>query len=159
MKQLALGYAGTGGLAAVVDIGGFHVLARWLPDVVLTAALSFGAAAVVNYLLSSRWVWRQDWRHLGRALRFAGTACVGLSINAGMTLLMAQALHPTLAKAGGVALAFGANFLMNAWWVFGAGGLRSPSAGACGPAPGAPGRARHPAATAGPWPPGPSARE
>ncbi len=166
----ALAYAVTGGLAAVVDVGGFHLLTQGaapLPGVLLPAALSFGVAAGVNYLLTSRWVFRRDWRDLRQAGRFFGLACVGLAINSAMTTLLALALHPTLAKAGGVALAFGANFLMNACWVFagggggadGVGGLRSPCAGACARAPAAPGRTRHPAAAAAAWRRHPSATE
>lgn len=156
MKRQALVYAVTGGLAAVVDIGGFHLLAAHLPGVLLPAALSFTLAAGVNYLLTSRWVFGRDWRDLRQALRFFGLACVGLAINTAVTTLLALSLHPTLAKAGGVALAFGANFLMNALWVF---GLRSPGDGACAHAPAAPGRTRRRAAAAGAWRPGPSARE
>jgi putative flippase GtrA len=168
MKREALGYAVTGGLAAVVDIGGFHWLTRAAPPVdgvLLPATLSFGMAVVVNYLLTSHWVFRRDWRDLRQAGRFFGLACVGLAINTATTTLLALALHPTLAKAGGVAVAFGANFLMNAFWVFGAGaaggasGLRSPCAGACGHAPAAPGRTRHRAAGATAWRRRPSARE
>lgn len=120
MKRLALGYAMTAGTAALVDIGGFDLLARGLPGVLVPAVLSFCAAAVVNYLLSSRWVWRQDWRCLSRAARFALFASIGLGINSGMTWLLASLLPiaPTLAKAGGVGFAFTANFLMNARWVF-----------------------------------------
>lgn len=167
MRREALAYAVTGGVAAVVDIGGFHLLTlawpflpQW-PAVMVPAALSFALAAVVNYLLTSRWVFGRDWRDLGQALRFFGLACVGLAINSTMTALLALALHPTLAKAGGVAVAFGANFLMNALWVFGPGrpGLRNRCAGACGRDPAAPGRTRHRAAAAGAWRPGPSARE
>ncbi len=161
MRREALGYAMTGGTAAVVDIGGFHLLAPHLPGVLLPAALSFAVAAVVNYLLTSRFVFGRDWRDARQALRFFALACVGLAINAAMTTLLARVLAPTLAKAGGVGFAFGANFLMNALWVFGrrGAGLRSPNAGACARAPAAPGRTMRRAAGAGAWRPGPSARE
>ncbi len=167
MKRQALAYAVTGGLAAVVDVGGFHLLSlAWPllpppPGIAVRATLSFALAAMANYLLTSRWVFGRDWRDLGQAARFFGLACVGLAINTAMTALLASALHPTLAKAGGVALAFGANFLMNALWVFKPGrpDLRSRCADACVHAPAAPGRTRHRAATAGSWRPHPSARE
>ncbi len=162
MKRQAIGYAMTGGTAAVVDIGGFHLMAPHLGSVLLAAALSFAAAAVVNYLLTARWVFGRDWRAWRQAVRFFAFAGVGLGINTAATVLLAQALPGTLAKAAGVAVAFGANFLMNAWWVFGParpGRLRSPCAGACGPAPAAPGRTTRQAAGAAPWRPGPSAME
>jgi len=123
MRHPALGYALTGGVAALVDLGGFHWLAPRMESILLAAALSFCAAAVVNYLLSSRWVFRRDWRSCRRAALFAAAACAGLSINAGMTWALASAwpLHATLAKAGGIGVAFTANYLMNRHWVFGRG--------------------------------------
>lgn len=156
MRRQALGYALTGGAAAVVDIGGFHLLARVLPGVLLPATASFLVAALLNYRLTSRWVFGRDWRSLRQAARFFAFACLGLAINAGVTWLLAPVLPPTLAKTAGVGVAFGANFLMNALWVF---GLRSPSDGACVHAPAAPGRTRHWAAGAASGRPRPSARE
>lgn len=116
----APGYALAAGLAAVVDIGGFHLLEPRLGHVLAAAALSFAVAAVVNYGLSSVWVYRRDWRSPRRAALFLVFACVGLSLNAGVTWVLAGALavHPTLAKAGGVATAFGVNFLVNTHLVF-----------------------------------------
>ena len=120
LARQALGYLMTGGLAAVVDIGGFHLLASHFDGVLLPAALSFLVAAVVNYTLSSLKVYRQDWRSPRRAALFLVFACVGLSINASVTWMLATALPipPTLAKVGGVAVAFVANFLMNTFIVF-----------------------------------------
>lgn len=156
MRRQALGYALTGGAAAVVDIGGFHLLSQALPGVLLPATASFLVAALVNYLLTSRWVFRRDWRSLRQAARFFAFACLGLAINAGVTGLLAPVLAPTLAKTAGVGVAFGANFLMNALWVF---GLRRPSGDACAHAPGAHGRTRRWAAGATGGRPCPSARE
>ncbi|MDB5930953.1 MAG: putative rane protein [Polaromonas sp.] len=118
-RQL-LGYLGVGGLSAVVDIGLFHLLAPRLPSLLLAAAASFIIAAVVNYSLSSVWVYRRQWRSLRRAAMFLAFASVGLCINAGATWWLAGALPiaPTLAKVGGVGIAFLANFLMNTFIVF-----------------------------------------
>lgn len=115
------GYALAAGLAAVVDIGGFHLLVPRLGQVLPAAALSFVIAAIVNYGLSSVWVYRQDWRSLRRAALFLLFASLGLSINAGVTWLLASTLpvHATLAKLGGVATAFSFNFLVNTRLVFG----------------------------------------
>ncbi|AEG94929.1 candidate membrane protein [Ramlibacter tataouinensis TTB310] len=123
LARQALGYLMTGGLAAVVDIGGFHLLAPQFSGVLWPAVLSFLVAAVVNYTLSSLWVYRRQWRSLRRAALFLLFACVGLAINAGVTWAIAGALpvHPTLAKVGGVGIAFVANFLMNTFIVFRAG--------------------------------------
>lgn len=123
LVRQALGYLVTGGLAAVVDIGGFHLLAPHFEGVLLPAVLSFLVAAVVNYTLSSVKVYRRDWRSPRRALLFLLFACVGLSINASVTWALATALPipATLAKVGGVGVAFVANFLMNTFIVFRAG--------------------------------------
>lgn len=120
MKYPVLGYALTGGLAAVVDLAGFHWLALRVPGILLPAMLSFCAAAVVNYLLSAWWVFDRPWRCWHRAALFMVGACAGLSVNAGVTWWLAAAwsVHGTLAKAGGIAVAFAANFLMNKHLVF-----------------------------------------
>lgn len=162
MKRQAFGYALTGGAASVVDIGGFHLLAPHLGGVLLPAALSFALAAAVNYLMTSRWVFRRDWRSWRQAARFFAFASVGLGFNSGATVLLALVLPATLAKAGGVAVAFSLNFLMNAMWVFRPGrpaGLRNRCAGACGPCPAGRGQTTHRAAGAAAWRPGPSATE
>lgn len=116
----AVGYLLVGGTAAVVDIGLFHLLSARLSGVLTAAVVSFLLAAVVNYTLSSLWVYRRKWRSPRRALMFLAFAMVGLSINAGVTWWLATAwpIAPTLAKAGGVAVAFIANFLMNTFVVF-----------------------------------------
>ena len=120
MREYALGYTLAGGLAAGVDIGGFHWLAPRLQPLLLAAVLSFVLAAMVNYTLSSLWVYRRRWRSLRRAALFLALACLGLAVNAGVTWWLASTLplHATLAKVGGVATAFGINFWMNTQLVF-----------------------------------------
>lgn len=131
--RLLLRYLATGGLAAVVDIGGFALLSAWLPPapragVLLPAALSFLLAAAVNYLASARWVFARDWRSAGRAGRFLLGACLGLAVNTGCTAGLAAWAHwpPLAAKVAGVGVAFGFNFSVNWLWVFG--GRSSPAA-------------------------------
>jgi len=120
MRDYAWGYTLAGGLAAGVDVGGFHWLAPRLEPLLLAAVLSFVLAAMVNYTLSSLWVYRRPWRSLRRATLFLGLACVGLAVNAGVTWWLASTwpVHATLAKVGGVATAFGINFWMNTRLVF-----------------------------------------
>ena len=120
LARQAFGYLIVGGLAALVDIGLFHWLAPRFAGVLLPAAFSFLVAAVVNYSLSSLWVYRRQWRSWRRATMFLLFASVGLCINAGATWWIASslAIAPTLAKVGGVAIAFAANFLMNTFIVF-----------------------------------------
>jgi putative flippase GtrA len=113
-------YFVTGGIAAVVDVTGFHLLAQHMPGVLAPAVASFLLAAVVNYTLTSAWVFGSDWRSLRRAAMFLAFATVGLAINAGVTWSVATLLGvpPTLAKIVGIGVAFSANFLMNALIVF-----------------------------------------
>ena len=120
LGRQAFGYLLVGGLAAVVDIGLFHLLAPRSSGVLLPAMVSFIIAAVVNYSLSSLLVYQRQWRSVRRAAMFLLFACVGLAINAGVTWWLAGNLPiaPTLAKVGGVAVAFVANFLMNTFIVF-----------------------------------------
>ena len=120
MREYAWGYTLAGGLAACVDIGGFHWLAPRLQPLLLAAVLSFVLAAMVNYTVSSLWVYRRRWRSLRRVALFLAFACVGLAVNAGVTWWLASTLplHATLAKVGGVATAFGINFWMNTQLVF-----------------------------------------
>jgi putative flippase GtrA len=135
-----LRYALTGGLAAVVDIGGFAALALALPGVLLPAVLSFLAAAAVNYRASAGWVFGHDWRDAGRAARFLVAASGGLAVNAGATSLLATLVQapPLAAKVAGVGLAFGVNFLLHAHWALRrpAGGAAQEGARAYAPAPG-----------------------
>ena len=116
-----LRYALSGGLAAVVDIGGFALLALALPGVLLPAMLSFLLAAAVNYRASAGWVFGQDWHDGRRAARFLVAASGGLAVNAGATALLAASVQtpPLAAKVAGVGLAFGVNFLLQAYWAFG----------------------------------------
>jgi phosphoglycolate phosphatase len=161
---LALRYTVTGGLAAAVDLGLFQLLApRWsaaampggLPGVLVAALASFLVAAAVNFVASSCWAYRQDWRSPARALRFLLAAGLGACVNGGITTALALAGWPALAaKAVGIGLAFGLNFAVNTAWVF-----SPPRGGACAGGPSAAGRTRHRAIAAAAWRRHPSARE
>ena len=120
LLRQARGYFVVGSLAAVVDISLFHLLAGRSGEVLGSAVASFLVAAAFNYSLSSAWVYRRDWRSWRRAGAFLLFAVVGLCVNAGVTLWLVSSfgLPPTPAKVGGVAVAFGANFLMNTFIVF-----------------------------------------
>lgn len=114
-----LPYAMTGGIAALVDAGGFALLVNAKLGVAAAGVLSFCAAAVVNYLLSSRFVFGREASLRGFAL-FLSAALIGLSINVGLTLLgfYALGLHPLVAKLIGIGTAFFVNFLINLRVVF-----------------------------------------
>jgi putative flippase GtrA len=112
------GYFVTAGIAAVVDIGGFWALAGIGLAIPLAAGISFMVAAVVNYSLSTRFVFGQPASLAGFG-RFLSAALVGLGINVGVTTLLAdQGLVPVLAKVAGVGTAFIVNYLLVALLVF-----------------------------------------
>ncbi|WP_375688670.1 GtrA family protein [Pseudooceanicola sp. LIPI14-2-Ac024] len=114
-----LRYAGTAGVAAVVDLGGFILLEGAGLNVALAAALSFMIATVVNYLLTARFVFGHPASLQGYGA-FLAAAGVGFAINVGVTMLAYAALdaEPAMAKAIGIATAFFANFVLNATFVF-----------------------------------------
>lgn len=113
------GYILTGGTAAVVDTAGFAVLHALGLQVMLAAILSFLAAAVVNYVLTSRYVFRER-LGLARWFAFIAFACVGLVVNVSATTVIAGRLDviPELAKVAGIGVAFLLNFALNYAVVF-----------------------------------------
>lgn len=114
-----LPYAMTGGVAAVVDAGGFALLVGEGLGVAVAGVLSFCTAAVVNYLLTSRFVFGREASARGFAL-FLSAALIGLSVNVGLTLLgfYMLGLQPVVAKLIGIGTAFFVNFLINLCFVF-----------------------------------------
>ncbi len=112
-------YLLTGGTAALVDIGGFALgLHAGLP-LIPAATLSFLVAALVNYLLSSRFVFRQA-RTLRAYLLFVAVATLGLVLNVTLTTLIAAhtPLLPVVAKVVAIGISFVFNFALNALVVF-----------------------------------------
>jgi len=107
-------YVVTGGTAAVVDLVGFAILQTFALPIVVCASASWIVAAVVNYLLTSRFVFshRPSTSH---GLMFISVAAIGLAINAGVTTICAEylAVPPIAAKAIGIGTAFFFNFLAN----------------------------------------------
>lgn len=118
MRRL-LQYAMTAGVAAIVDAGGFVLLVNARLSILAAGSLSFGIAALVNYLLTSRFVFHQAASLRGFTLFFAG-ALVGMTVNVGITLLgvLVAGLPPLAAKLTGIAIAFLVNFLINLRVVF-----------------------------------------
>lgn len=112
-------YGVTGGIAAIVDAGGFALLLAAGLAVAVAGTLSFCAAAVVNYALSSRFVFAHGASARGFALFFVA-ALIGLSVNLGVTLLgvYAVGLPPIVAKILGIGTAFLVNFGLNLLVVF-----------------------------------------
>lgn len=117
-RQLA-GYFCTAGTAALVDVAGFVLLLSQGMTVLAAATCSFAIAVIVNYLLSSRFVFKSE--ASGRQfLLFAAAAMLGLAVNVGITYLKITHfdLAPALAKMAGIGTAFFVNFTVNKALVF-----------------------------------------
>ncbi|MFA5956109.1 GtrA family protein [Hyphomicrobium sp.] len=112
-------YIGTGGLAAIVDVSGFHVFLAVGMPIALAAGLSWFVAAFVNYYLTSRFVFNQAEGRTRLSQFLLGAAC-GFSVNVGVTLICASliGISPTPSKVIGIGIAFVFNFLINLLWVF-----------------------------------------
>jgi putative flippase GtrA len=114
-----LPYAVTGGISAVVDAGGFMLLINSGLGVAVAGVASFCTDAVVNYLLTSRFVFGREASVRGFVL-FLSAALVGLTVNVGVTLLgfYVLGLQPLAAKVIGIGTAFFVNYLINLRIVF-----------------------------------------
>lgn len=112
-------YFVTAGTAAIVDVCGFALLRLAPIPIGVSAATSFCAAAIVNYLLSSRHVFNQDATLKGFALFFVA-AIGGLVLNVSVTMIcsLQYAVPPVLAKIVGIGTAFLFNFWLNQRIVF-----------------------------------------
>ncbi len=114
-----LRYMITGGVAALVDIGGFAFLMTMSVGVLLSGCASFGVAALVNFALTSRFVFHQQLR-FDRFVLFFGAALLGFALNIAGTVAGVIWLHlpPAEAKAIGILIALLVNFSMNVRVVF-----------------------------------------
>ena len=125
LRSKLVGYFFTAGTAAIVDIGGFAVLSRIGIPIAVAAVASFCVATIVNYLLTSRWVFTKPVSLRGFGVFFAA-ALGGLLVNVSITTFgsLYLGIAPVLAKICGVGTAFLVNFWLNLRIVF-----RTPPAG------------------------------
>jgi putative flippase GtrA len=114
-----LQYAVTGGIAAVVDTSGFVLLVNAKANIVVASCLSFCIAALVNYNLTSQFVFNREATLRGFA-PFMVAALVGLTVNVSLTFMgvFMMGLPPLAAKLTGIGVAFIVNFLINLRIVF-----------------------------------------
>jgi putative flippase GtrA len=112
-------YAVTGGIAALIDAGGFALLIKMDLNVVPASIFSFCVAALVNYRLTSHFVFNHS-ATINRFVLFMFAALTGLTINVGITLagIFFFGLPPLVAKLGGIGIAFLVNFGLNLQIVF-----------------------------------------
>ena len=114
-----LGYTLTGGIAAIVDAGGFFLLTQTNLPIAPSGILSFCVAALVNYRLTGRFVFSRDATTRGFAL-FLIAALVELMVNVSVMLASVAllGLWPLAAKVLGIGTAFLVNFFLNVRIVF-----------------------------------------
>jgi putative flippase GtrA len=112
-------YILTGGSAAVVDVSVFAALHRAGVPIAVAATCSFCVAAMVNYTLTSIFVFRKPLSPRGFVM-FFGVALLGMSINVGVTVAGSALtpLGPILSKVAGIGTAFLLNFWLNSTFVF-----------------------------------------
>ena len=117
-KRLLL-YILTGGTAAIVDIGGFGLLCAGNMPVVLAAAFSFCTSAIVNFVLTARYVFKATATPQRFAVFFPA-ALVGLVINVLVTTICATyfSLPRLLAKTIAIGITFLLSFSINEYFVF-----------------------------------------
>ncbi len=120
LRRLA-GYGLTAGTAAIVNLGGFAALDRAGVAVPLASAVAFGVSALVNYALTSLFVFRQP-LGLGRLGSFLVFASLGFCMNVGVTSALALGLRlpHVAAQVAGIGTAFLFNFWLNTAVVFAA---------------------------------------
>jgi putative flippase GtrA len=114
-----LHYLVTGGAAAAIDMAGFALLSWVGLPIVLAASCSFAVATVVNFLLTSRWVFRA--KPTGqRYVVFLTGALLALLVNVSLTFVGVRhlMLPPTAAKTCAIGVTFLLNFWINARIVF-----------------------------------------
>jgi putative flippase GtrA len=134
-------YAVTGGVAAVVDIGGFACLSAASMPTVLAATCSFLAATVVNYLLTAWFVFSVT-VSVRRYVTFLAGSLFALLINVSLTStgVILLSVPRTMAKTIAIGVTFFVNFWVNARLIF-----NHPTPPATPPPPVAP----HPSDSAG----------
>jgi putative flippase GtrA len=113
-------YFVTGGVAAIVDAGGFALLHNFGGLATPPAAVvSYAVATIVNFQLTARFVFAQ--KASGRGyLVFLSAALVGMMVNVGVTVCTERlfGLPPVVDKIIGIATAFSINFMLNLMVVF-----------------------------------------
>jgi putative flippase GtrA len=112
MARKLVRYLFTGGAAAIVDIGGFGLLTSIHMPTIPAATTSFLAATLVNYLLTSRWVFHET-PTLRRYAAFLAGTLVALVVNVALTSV--GVMYVDLPWSAAKALAVGATFFLNFW--------------------------------------------
>lgn len=111
-------YFVSGGIAAIVEILSFKLLMHF-SNVMTSGLISFLIALIVNYVISSNYVFRKEISIL-YFVRFSAGAWVGFLINMSALYVFSVELgiFPIYSKILAIGMAFVFNFLINAIFVF-----------------------------------------
>lgn len=112
-------YFVAGGLAAIVDAGGFALLSHVGIEILVAASISFIVAAVVNYQISCRYVFNS--KPIGNVfVKFLMIASLGMLVNVAITMAIIHswAVLPVVAKVIAITITFIINFFLNNYIVF-----------------------------------------
>jgi putative flippase GtrA len=109
----------TGGIAAIVDAGGFALLQKYGLATLPAAVVSYAVATIVNFQFTARFVFAQKTSARGY-LMFLMAALLGMMVNVSVTLCTARlfGFPPVVAKIIGIGTAFSINFFLNLFVVF-----------------------------------------
>jgi len=112
-------YFMTGGVAAIVDAGGFGIIHHAGVSIFIAASASFILAAIVNFILTSFFVFNSKLSK-SKFYKFFGFALLGLAVNVTITLCLTSMFNllPIIAKVLAIGCAFVLNFLLNMFIVF-----------------------------------------
>ena len=112
-------YAGTAGVAAIVDIGLFWGLSELAISLGIASVVSFLIASIVNYVLTARYVFHAPIGLVNYGL-FLSCASLGFAVNVGVTLYFSNVvgLLAPLSKLAGIGAAFFVNFALNSVLTF-----------------------------------------
>ena len=114
-------YALTGGLASIVNIGVYWVLAARGMDPNLAWGIGFVAAVLVGYAVHSRWSFRgHGKRTRGTGLKFVIVSLISLALNSFWVWLFTQPLQlgPAWPILPMLFVTPAVTFILNRQWVF-----------------------------------------
>jgi glycosyltransferase involved in cell wall biosynthesis len=120
-------YLVVGGIAALFNLACFLVLLSIGLSVTTSAIVAFIAAAVVNYYLCIKLIFRQQskWNISTEIAVYCVVVLIGAIVDATVTAALIQSnMAPWLAKCAGTLVALAANFLGRRFFVFGANARR-----------------------------------
>lgn len=117
-----IAYSFIGGLSAILNLLVFLALFSTTSDVLQSSIAAFVLAAMLNYYLCIKLIFRQKsrWSLSKEIPVYVLVVCIGAAIDASTTMVMVSAgMWPWLAKCVGTAISLVANFIGRRFLVFG----------------------------------------